>query len=536
MASFRSMTVLPVIVRELRASSRQPFTYYLRVLGVAALLLVELPFGIGSDQTFGRELFLLLHRTLFVAIWVLGPMLTADCLSRERREGTLGLLFLTPLTGRDIVMAKGLAQALRAWTLGLAVLPVLTVPFLLGGISWTDAALAVILNANAMCWALAAGLLASAWSKAWLRSLLLAAILDLAFLWLLLGATGWFLLQPLSASGQLRTVLPWPIQTTWPVASAFGLRLFLNEQEFWSEFSRAPFLGLLSRIVGQMTLSSLLMLVLAVLVAGYKTRRSWQNEPPSAWSHWWRQRLCTPVLWLALYRRWMRHRLERNPIGWLEQRTWSGRLVTWGWMAVLVSIYIVMLADAGNFLGGARELHVTLAWLLAGSMALSAAGSFRRERESGLLELLLVSPVGEQRIISGRLRGLWGQFLPTICLLLAVWCYFSAILPRGSRVGEMLFFVATFLSVPIFGLYFSLRCRNFLVAFLFTLAVSLVLPMVLVAMIRLFCLAYGFRDAPGVEMMRPSPVAVPGQLLLALVCWHRLYRRLVKRAFPLERT
>ena len=45
------------------------------------------------------------------------------------------------------------------------------------------------------------------------------------------------------------------------------------------------------------------------------------------------------MLWLTFFRRWMRRKLERNPIGWLEQRTWSGRLVTWGWFAVLISIY-----------------------------------------------------------------------------------------------------------------------------------------------------------------------------------------------------
>ena len=102
------MTVLPVIARELRASARQPFTYYLRVVGVAAMLLACLLFGLdhGFETGMGRELFWALHCTLFGAIWVLVPMLTADCISRERREGTLGLLFMTPLQGADIVMVK----------------------------------------------------------------------------------------------------------------------------------------------------------------------------------------------------------------------------------------------------------------------------------------------------------------------------------------------------------------------------------------------------------------------------------------------
>ena len=132
------MIVLPVIARELRASARQPFTYYLRVLGVAVLLLASLLFGLhrGFAPGFGRQLFAVLHCALFGAIWLLVPMLTADCISRERREGTLGLLFLTPLKGTDIVVAKGLAHGLRAVTLWLAVLPVLTIPFLLGGVSW----------------------------------------------------------------------------------------------------------------------------------------------------------------------------------------------------------------------------------------------------------------------------------------------------------------------------------------------------------------------------------------------------------------
>jgi len=82
------------------------------------------------------------------------------------------------------------------------------------------------------------------------------------------------------------------------------------------------------------------MLVLAVVVAGHKTRRSWQDETASARRLWWRRKLCTPVFWLGFFRRWMRRKLERNPIGWLEQRTWSGRLVTWGWFAVLIAIYI----------------------------------------------------------------------------------------------------------------------------------------------------------------------------------------------------
>ena len=524
------MTVFPVIARELRASARQPFTYYLRVVGVAAMLLACLLFGLdhGFETGMGRQLFWALHCTLFGAIWVLVPMLTADSISRERREGTLGLLFLTPLKGTDIVVAKGLTHGLRALTLGLAVLPVLTIPFLLGGVSWAEALLSVVVNANAICWALAAGLLASAWIKAWLRALLGAGVLAAAFFLVLAIGAGWLLLQALSArrTGQYGT--------NWDYVLAAGFGLVINAGGTWANYSRWASVGVLAWVLAQATLLSLLVLMAAVLAAGAKTRRSWQEKPPSRRQVWLRQTFCTPVLWLSFFRWWMRRKLERNPIGWLEQRTWSGRLVTWGWFAVLISIYSAVLTDR-HFLDNANRLQATMAWLLAGTMALSAAGSFQRERQTGVLELLLVSPLGESQIISGRLRGLWGQFLPAMGLLLAVWSYFSNLEPNSGTAGAVFFFTVTFLCVPVFGLYFSLRCRNFLSAFLATAAAGLLVPVVLPELLHAFWLAYAF-PGPYFSELRSGGLAAVCQGALGALCWQRLHRRLKRRAFPLERS
>src|SRR5258708_2650147 len=175
------MPLMPVVVRELRASARHAFTYYLRTLGAAALLVTSLVFGLnhGFSPNLGGKLFGSLHFTLFLAIWILVPLLTADCISRERREGTLGLLFLTRLRPRDVVVAKGFAHGLRAMTLWLAVLPALLIPFLLGGVGWKEALLSIMINLSAMSWALAAGLLASAWSKSWAQPLFPAPPLPL---------------------------------------------------------------------------------------------------------------------------------------------------------------------------------------------------------------------------------------------------------------------------------------------------------------------------------------------------------------------
>src|ERR1035441_6618819 len=257
------MNVLPVIARELRASARQPFTYYVRVLGATALLLASLLFGVyqGFEIGMGRRLFGGLPCTLFGAIWLPVPMLTADCISRERREGTLGLLFLTPLKGTDIVVAKGLAQGLRALTLGLAVVPVLGIPFLLGGVSRTEALMSVVVNANAMIWALAAGLLASAWSKVWLRALVAAAFLVAAFVLILSTAAGWFVLQAYGGGFSSQSF------SIWDQVLEYGIDFLINAGGEWAAYTRGASVSRLFWALGEGTVFSLLALVTAVLAA-----------------------------------------------------------------------------------------------------------------------------------------------------------------------------------------------------------------------------------------------------------------------------
>jgi ABC-type transport system involved in multi-copper enzyme maturation permease subunit len=533
------MTVLPVIERELRAAARQPFTYYLRLLGVAALLLEGLLFGMrqGFGSNLGGALFGSLHSALFLAIWVLVPILTADCLSRERREGTLGLLFLTPLRAGGIVVAKGLAQGLRAATLWFAVLPVLTIPFLLGGVSWSQALLSVLVNFSAVCWALSAGLLASAWNRTWTRALLWAVILAILSVIALGICAGVFIFPAFSRRG----AYPSPLYALLTGGGFVG-----NWLGVWPAYMRVTAATQLVWASGKLAGVSLLALGIAILLAGAKTRRVWQEGPPSRGQVWLQRTFCRPILWVGLLHRWMRWKLDHNPIGWLGQRTWSGRLVTWGWFAVIVSLYSAVLTDR-DFFRGYSAMQRAIAWMLAITIALSAAGSFRRERETGVLELLLVSPLGESAIIWGRLRGLWGQFLPAVSVLLGIWLYFSSLFESRNDGDVILFHAATFAALPVIGLYFSLRCQGFVTAFLFTLGFGLALPLALPGLLAVAWRVYAGINYLGVIAARPMPgaarsgfvmtpyaLAGTAQIVLAVVFWQALYRRLRRRAFRLE--
>src|SRR5215467_9332700 len=232
------MTVLALIARELRVAARHGFTYYLRVLGAGAVILACALFGFNNEfkTNLGGELFAYLHGTLFCAIWVLVPVLTADCISRERREGTLGLLFLTKLKASDIVVAKGVAHGLRAVTLLVAVLPVVAIPFLLGGLSRTELLMSLVINLSSICWALAAGLLASAWSKVWTRALVLAEVLAAGAL--VGGAifTGF----GLSASSAATRIVG---EMSVERAFASGLIFFTDAEGAWSSMSWQRLVG-----------------------------------------------------------------------------------------------------------------------------------------------------------------------------------------------------------------------------------------------------------------------------------------------------
>ena len=522
------MNVFPVIVRELRSQARQHFTFSLRELGVIAMLAAGCMFAAGHPLAArsGGDMFAYLHRTLFLAIWILVPFSAADCISRERREGTLGLLFLTPLKATDIIIAKGVAHGLRALTLLVAVLPVMTIPFLLGGIGWQQAVLSALINFSAICWALAAALVASSLNRLGLRSMVAAVMLGVCAL--LVFAVSLSLL--VTGSRPQFLARRFVTDDTW----LQGLAIAGVSPRHWVDLlTLLPATQVMYGVV-QSAFLSVIALAAAVWLAAIRIRSNWREEPPPAWVQASQRFFCTPVLWLSFFRWWMRRKLNRNPIGWLEQRTWTGRLVTWAWLAVVVSLYSAALTDS-NFFRNFNVFQSFLGWLLVGSIAASAAGSFRRERESGVLELLLVAPLTTNQIIAGRLRGLWGQFLPSMGLLLGIWLYFVGLFNRHNEVEGIVFLAVTFLTLPVIGLYFSVRCKNFIAAFLLTLVCGLLAPLLCEWVLKLILWAYVIPTRVSGWDGGVVSVRCLGQLLLSLYVGLKLRQRLATRSFPLER-
>lgn len=522
------MKALPVIWRELRAQARQPFTFWLRVLAVGLLLLGGWWFAASYELTPGQGGFLFsqMHLMMYCALWLLVPLGAADCLSRERREGTLGLLFLTPLRPPHIVIAKGLVHGLRAMTMVIAIVPLLAIPFLLGGVAWQQVALAAWVYGNAICWSLGAALVASALCRRSNRAMALAMVLAIAgfiiFPWII-GA-----------------LIGMNSQTTWtqgysqgPYDFFVGLSVVTMAGANFNGLLRMVNMAQLTYAIGAAAVISVALLIVAVIFAANCLRRRWREEPPSLQAQQIERTFCRPVVGIKLLQRWMLRLLERNPIGWLERRQWSGRLITWAWFAIIISIYSLALTEP-NFFQRSGGMQGLIGWLLALSMAVTAAGSFRRERESGVLELLLVSPLTVRQIINGRLQGIWGQFLPSILLLLGLWLYFLVILrgtyfSRGSGAAvDIWSFAVLFGVIPVIGLYFSVRCRHYLLALVLTILFAIVLPGALATLGQWLSFLAGF------DWHRGWQVAWFFQILIAAYLYVALRRKLERRQFPLE--
>src|ERR1041385_6213956 len=160
------MRFLTVAERELRAAARQKRTYRLRWIAATGtftlLLWLGWVFDVFANRGAGPTVFRVCSVAIFLSCLFIGAAETADCLSREKREGTLGLLFLTNLNSAEIVAGKLCSNALALIYLLVAIFPVMALPVLIGGVTLANFSCSVLAIVNGLFFAIAAGFLASA--------------------------------------------------------------------------------------------------------------------------------------------------------------------------------------------------------------------------------------------------------------------------------------------------------------------------------------------------------------------------------------
>lgn len=527
-----------IIHRELREMARQ---YGLRLLGggiMTFLLWVAWESATAGPVTSGRGIFLGLHRLLFLGIWLIGPVLTADCLSREKREGTLGLLFLTPLRPVDVVIGKAFSQSARACLFLMAAMPVMVVPVLLGGVTWLDALRLFLLQFAALGLALSAGLAASSLTTRLWR----ARILALAFA---TGAGAVFVAMHLSAQVLPARNAAMSLAGQFHIAalgllSRSGLGAGAGFNRFWQEGVGVQTSWASVGFAAAVWAASWLLAALVVWLAAEGLRRTWRTDPGSNGAGVETGRGNRSRKWSPFP--------EGNPIRWLYSRDRDARVAAW----LLIGAALIgwrLTTDPRVFLAPSHIQFLRPA--LLGLLALAATASFRAARESGALELWLVSPLTPEMILRGRLFPLLGTFSGAYVVLVVLpwfplaaqwasqWLDGTDLLPvRPSwlwqRAASDLHFALWMVTTALLGIALSLSRLSFPVAFVLTWVMHHV-PSVAVATVQWLPQMTTLRKSLAVTIWDPGllPFRI-GTLIAGVVLiasWRFGLRQLTQRRF-----
>lgn len=488
------MIWLPILSRELMSEARHPMSYGLR-WGCVLLMVGVLGAAIADKGAMvvgkGNELFGVLQPTLFTLISIVVPVLTCDAISRERREGTLGLLLMTPLRPRDVALAKTLSSMLRALTMVLATLPVLVIPILAGGLSGVDLLRGLLMDGMALVTAMAAGLFASSRCREFHRAAALSILVALAILLMLGGLQPLYLVILWSVGltpGNLGS--PFEPEILFMIFTAGSWLLCSGFSDIWQQARTSTTPPVLWLCLAQLLLALCFLRWVVGAMDRSLPKCLAELGPTARQERWWR-RLFTPVLFREALRVSSRSRMERNPSGWLQRRGWEAQLASRGGAVGLLALdlFLVLVVLYSDWISSRDflECQPFLALLFVMLVSFSSVNGFRRELETGALELLVVTPLSVREIVRGRVCGLWGQYAPGFLVWLAAVAMICMVdFPAdhlGAELVEFLIlvvpvFVGAFLALPIIGLSQSLQLSHFMLRWLLTLGLGLILPLV----------------------------------------------------------
>jgi ABC-type transport system involved in cytochrome c biogenesis permease component len=401
------MTFLPVVARELRVASRRRGTYWTRFAAavLASGLYIWIWMVVG-ERNYGAVLASNLFGSLSVLAFgytlLAGVTLTSDCLSEEKREGTLGLLFLTDLKGYDVVLGKLVATSVNAFYRLVAIFPVLAIPLLLGGLTYAEFWRTVSVLTNTLFFSLSAGCFVSALSRHDRRSMAGTLLL------ILLITGGVPLLGYIAAfrkGGFQYDSAFLLVSSGYSFALASDANFKVDPQHFWTSL-------IITHVFGWG------FLVLASAIAPY----AWQDKAVGEKQALRRERWQRWKFGSTEVRDAFRTRLlELNPICWLAGRNRLKPAYVLGALAAAGCVWLWLffkyrgdMLDPVAYVPTAILLSLGLKFWIASE----ASRPLNEDRRSGALELLLSAPLSVDEILRGQFLALQRQFGWAIAVIL----------------------------------------------------------------------------------------------------------------------
>ena len=403
------MTFLPIVEREMRAASRRSSTYWSRAQVVVAALvptafLLIGPMDLMTPSQRGAQIFQTLAFLAFFFAIFSAVRLTADCISSEKREGTLGFLFLTDLKPYDVVLGKLSATSLTALYGLLSLLPVLAIPVLMGGVTLGDLARLTLVLLNTLFFALSVALFVSTVSWHERKAVGMTMLLLFGF-----GAG-------LPMVGGLLASLNGPAELApWFTQASPGYACGRIES---ASYGAAP---------GAFWFSTAVTHVLGWMFFALSCRvlpRVWQDRPAAGqwlrWREWCRRMLMGDAESRRSFRKVL---LDVNPIYWLASR--ERRMIWYPWI-LLVSVGAIIVFACVTMRVRSVEIWPLLFvsflmnWFFKHWAINIACSAFSRDRDNGALELLLSTPLRIEDVLAGHRRALNRQFLAPITTMVVV--------------------------------------------------------------------------------------------------------------------
>jgi ABC-type transport system involved in cytochrome c biogenesis permease component len=397
----------PFIERELRVAWRRQnptkLRFWLAVGGIAVSLFFMWFNPSRGKNALGSEL----HKLLFWAGIILifqVPRTTAGLFAEERRNDTLGLLFLCGIRPGELFVGKLLGVALIAYTHLLGLFPFLAIAFLVGGVSIKLFTATLVCLPLLLLFAFAVSTLASVLtdddSAALFVALLLGGVICLATP-VVFWANGSFSdVQTLSRDWLALS----PAFPAYVVASGLGGG---TPAQFWTGCAM-----------------TLIWSLICLGAAGAIMTRSWRDRPDGAAGASWRTRW--QACWhgdFAWRRRLAARWLDSHPFAWLAAR--DRRLVNLAWLVIgaLMALWLAACwcwprhwPGTLNFLLTSIVLNLALRWVTL----FAAAKTISHHRNEGSLELLLTTPLKEADIVEGQLLALRNQFRPVALAVIGI--------------------------------------------------------------------------------------------------------------------
>lgn len=386
----------PVVHREFLVRSRARITYWLRLGAAAAAFVVivsavsfSLISGTAGGLSNGAGWFAFFGWCLWIFCLAEGVRQSFDMLSGEKREGTIGLLFLTQMRGLDVVLGKASAGFIASFFPVLGALPILGILILLGGVSGAEFVRMSAALLATLAVSLSAGIFVSARSiyagRAW------SAACGILLIWILASMIG--------EAGGLPIPSPWTL-----FRNIFDLRYLADSSGFW--ISLGIVLGTAS---------------LFLIGAGWTIGRKWRETALS------RAERQSAVASSATQTRREEDRklLEKHPIAWLASRpVWRRREIRAAKLLALLAALFVFVAPSPFLDWGPFFLFVGIFC----AILWQGIGLFWKARSSGWLELLLTTPISEREIgeqLNSQVRR-WAMKGALLLLALNLTAFFGA--------------------------------------------------------------------------------------------------------------